>query len=140
MTSAFENLCGPSKPLRAEPPSAQEFAGLRDMGLAKLADSRSKSLALESQFDLAYNAAHALCLAALRWHGYRSSNRYIVFQLLPETLGLGPEVWRVLAKCHDVRNLGEYEGLLEVSERLVKDLIGACDKVAEKVKALNPPA
>ena len=27
------------------------------------------------------------------------------------TLGLGPEVWRVLAKCHDMRNRSEYEGL-----------------------------
>lgn len=139
MISAFENLCGPGKPLRAEPPDAKEFAGLRDMGLAKLADARRDALALESQFDLAYNAAHALCLAALRWHGYRSSNRYIVFQLLPHTLELGPEVWRVLAKCHEVRNLGEYEGMLDVTERLVKDLIGACEKVAKKVTALDPP-
>lgn len=139
MTSAFENLCGPGKPLRAEPPDAREFAGLRDIGLAKLADARRDALALESQFDLAYNAAHALCLAALRWHGYRSSNRYIVFQLLPHTLELGPEVWRVLAKCHEVRNLGEYEGMLDVTERLVKDLIVACGKVAAKVTALDPP-
>jgi hypothetical protein len=43
---------------------------------------------MESRFDLAYNAAHALCLAALRWHGYRPTNRYIVFQGLPHTLGL----------------------------------------------------
>jgi hypothetical protein len=139
MTSAFDNLCGPGKPLRAEPPDAREFGGLRKMGLAKLADARRKGLALESQFDLAYNAAHALCLAALRWHGYRSSNRYIVFQLLPNTLELGPEVWRVLAKCHEVRNLGEYEGMLDVTERLVKDLIDACAKVAEKVMAMEPP-
>jgi hypothetical protein len=140
MTSAFDNLCGPGKPLRLEPPSAKEFDGLHAMGLAKLADAQRKGLALASQFDLAYNAAHALCLAALRWHGYRSTNRYIVFQLLPQTLGLGPEVWRVLAKCHDVRNLGEYEGMLDVTERLVKDLIAACGKVAEKVKDLGPPA
>lgn len=139
MTSAFENLCGPGKPLRPEPLDAREFAGLRNMGVAKLADARRKGLALESQFDLAYNAAHALCLAALRWHGYRSGNRYIVFQLLPHTLELGPEVWRVLAKCHEVRNLGEYEGMLDVTERLVKDLIDACAKVAEKVAALPAP-
>jgi hypothetical protein len=139
MTSAFENLCGPGKPLRAEPPDPKEFAGLRDMGLAKLADARRSALAVESQFDLAYNAAHALCLAALRWHGYRSSNRYIVFQLLPQTLALGPEVWRVLAKSHEVRNLGEYEGMLDLTERLVKDLIVACEKVAAKVTALDPP-
>jgi hypothetical protein len=121
MTSPFENLTGPGKPLRAEPPDSKEFAGLQRMGMARLQDAQKASLALESQFDLAYNAAHALCLAALRWHGYRSGNRFIVFQLLPHTLGLGPEVWRVLSKCHDARNLGEYEGMLEVDSRLVTD-------------------
>jgi hypothetical protein len=136
MTSALENLTGPGKPLRAEPPDSKEFAGLQRMGLARLQDAQKTGLALESQFDLAYNAAHALCLAALRWHGYRSGNRFIVFQLLPHTLGLGPEVWRVLSKCHDARNLGEYEGMLEVDTRLVTDLIMACQQVADKLGAL----
>jgi len=76
----------------------------------------------------------------LRWHGYRSGNRFIVFQLLPHTLGLGPEVWRVLSKCHDARNLGEYEGMLEVDTRLVADLITACQQVANKLGALPPLA
>jgi hypothetical protein len=138
MTSPFENLAGPGKPLRAEQPDANEFAGLQRMGLARLQDAQKPDLALESQFDLAYNAAHALCLAALRWHGYRSGNRFIVFQLLPHTLGLGPEVWRVLSKCHDARNLGEYEGMLEVDTRLVTDLITACKQVADKLGALPP--
>jgi hypothetical protein len=88
---------------------------------------------------LAYNAAHALCLAALRWNGYRSTNRYLVFQLLPHTLGLRPEVWRVLSKCHDIRNLGEYEGDLNVDDRIVTDLITACRAVVAKVDALEPP-
>lgn len=138
MTSPFENLAGPGKALRAEPPDSNEFAGLQRMGLARLQDAQKSGLALESQFDLAYNAAHALCLAALRWHGYRSGNRYIVFQLLPHTLGLGPEVWRVLSKCHDARNLGEDEGMLEVDSRLVADLITACKQVAHKLDALPP--
>ena len=138
MTSAFENLAGPGKPLRAEPPDSKEFAGLQRMGMAGLQDAQKTGLALESQFDLAYNAAHALCLAALRWHGYRSGNRFIVFQALPHTLGLGPEVWRVLSKCHDARNLGEYEGILEVDTRLVADLITACQLVANKLSALPP--
>ena len=56
--------------------------------------------------------------------------------MLPHTLGLGPEVWRVLAKCHDVRNLGEYEGDFNVDERLVADLIAACRKVAERLESL----
>jgi hypothetical protein len=59
-------------------------------------------------------------------------------QVLPDTLGLGPEVWRILSKCHDMRNRNEYEGALDVDERLVLDLIGACRKVAAKVRSLPP--
>ncbi len=73
------------------------------------------------------------------WHGFRSNNRYVVFQALPHTLGLGPEVWRVLAMCHNTRNQGEYEGDLNVDERVVEDLIDACRKVAELVNALELP-
>lgn len=51
---------------------------------------------------------------------------------------MGPEVWRVLSKCHDMRNRTEYEGALDVDERLVADLLGACRKVAAKIKALPP--
>jgi len=69
MPSAFKNLCGPGKPLKSEPPDAKEFAGLLRSGTARLMDARRQGLALESRFDLGYNAAHALCLAALRWHG-----------------------------------------------------------------------
>ncbi|GAB3470672.1 hypothetical protein [Polaromonas eurypsychrophila] len=127
----LDNLCGPGKPLKAEPPDTHEISGLQRTGMARLADSRNATLALESQFDLAYNAAHALCLAALRRKGYRPANRYIVFQVLPHTLGLGPEVWRVLDKCHNTRNLGEYEGLLDVNERLVTGLIAATQAVAD---------
>ena len=140
MTSAFENLSGPNKPLRTEPPDKREFEGLVRSGHARLRDALNESLSIESRFDLAYNAAHAFCLAALRWHGYRSSNRYVVFQLLLHTLDLGPAVWRVLDKCHNIRNLGEYEGDLNVDERIVKDLLAACQAVADRVDALSPLA
>lgn len=96
MASPLENLSGPGKSLQKEPPDAKEFAGLKRSGLARLSDAANTANSLEGRFDLAYNAAHALCLAALRSHGYRPANRYIVFQVLPHTLGLGPEVWRVL--------------------------------------------
>ena len=52
------------------------------------------------------------------------------------TLGLGPEVWRVLAKAHDIRNLGEYEGDLDISERIVTDIISASKVVAETIGKL----
>lgn len=139
MTSPLENLCGPDRPLRKEAPDRKEFEGLKRSGLARLRDAARKENALESRFDLGYNAAHSLCLAALRRHGYRPANRYIVFQVLPHTLGLGPEVWRVLAKCHEVRNLGEYEGDLNVDERLVADLIEACKAVVAALDKSPPP-
>ena len=134
MSQPLDNLSGPGKQLKTEAPDATEIAGLLRTGIARLQDARNTSLALESRFDLAYNAAHALCLAALRRKGYRASNRYIVFQVLPHTLGLGPEVWRVLDKCHNTRNLGEYEGLLDVDARLVTDLITATQAVADAMQ------
>jgi hypothetical protein len=46
----------------------------------------------------------------------------------------------VLSKCHELRNLGEYEGDLNIDERIVTDLIAACRVVAVKVQALALPA
>ena len=124
--------------MRKEAPDANEFAGLQQSGRRRLSDAENQANSLESRFDLAYNAAHALCLAALRRSGYRATNRYIVFQVLPHTLGVGPEVWRVLARCHDLRNRGEYEGDLHVDERLLTDLINACKIVAAALHQLPP--
>jgi hypothetical protein len=53
-------------------------------------------------------------------------------------LQLGPEVWRVLAKAHAVRNVSEYQGTLEVTERLVADVITAARRVAETIGRLPP--
>jgi hypothetical protein len=123
--------------LKEEPGDQNEFDGLVHSGRSRLNDARLDVLSIESQFDLAYNAAHALALAALRWKGYRSDNRYIVFQCLPHTLGVGPEVWRVLSHCHNLRNRGEYEGFLEINERLVTDLIQAAEVVLGEVDKLG---
>jgi hypothetical protein len=136
--SPLENLSGPGQPLRKEAPDAKEFTNLKQSGLTKLADAERQTNALESRFDLAYNAAHALCLAALRDAGYRPANRYIVFQVLPHTLGVGAEVWRVLDRCHELRNRREYEGDLYVDERLQADLIEPCKTVATLVQKLSP--
>ena len=137
MTSQqFENLVDIGQ-IKQEPGDQKEFNGLVHSGQSRLKDSRLDALSLESRFDLAYNAAHALSLAALRWHGYRSENRYIVFQCLQHTINAGPEVWRVLAHCHSLRNRGEYEGLLEVNERLVLDLLQAAEAVLDEVNKLG---
>ena len=45
----------------------------------------------------------------------------------------------MLAKGHDQRDLGEYEGHLDIDERFVTDLVAACALVAAKLQALPPP-
>ena len=124
--------------LKEEEPSQVEFDGLLRSGLLRLQDAQNKANSLEGRFDLAYNAAHALCLAALRWHGYRSENRYVVFQALPHTLGMDTAVWRALAKCHERRNVAEYEGHLEVDEQLLTDLMTCAKNVYNSVSKLGP--
>jgi len=76
MTSPLENMAGPGKALAKEPPDARELQGLVRSGLARLKDAANPANSIEGRFDLVYNAAHALSLAALRWHGYRPGNRY----------------------------------------------------------------
>jgi hypothetical protein len=126
--------------LKAEPPDRKEFDGLLDSGRKRLSDARRQALSPESRFDLAYGAAHALSLAALRRCGYRPNRlRFIVFQALPHTLGLGPEVWRVLDKCHRVRNAAEYEGYFDVDRQLLADLLAAAEAALAALEKLGPP-
>ncbi len=133
----LENLVKINK-LKHEPPDAKEFAGMLRAGDTKLTDAQIAGLSEDSQFSLAYGAAHAFSLAALRWHGYRSESRYLVFQCLQHTLGLSRAKWRVLDKCHNARNLAEYEGHLEVDPQLLRELISITQEIQALVKALAP--
>ncbi len=121
--------------LKTEVPTDQEIAGLISSGLARLRDAGNETLSIESRFDLAYNAAHALSLAALRRAGYRSGNRYIVFQSLKHTLDLPNEQWRVLDQAHRKRNLAEYEGNLDIDDALLEALLRTAHIVADRLRA-----
>lgn len=116
--------------LKAEPRNEAEVQRMLAMARTRLRDSQLTSLSLEGRFTSAYNAAHAAALAALRWHGYRSENRYTVYQCLTHTLGWPAPRWRVLDATHRKRNLAEYEGFLEVEESTVAEL---CALVAELI-------
>jgi len=137
MSSAeLDNLVKAGK-LKREPPALRELEGLRKSGEARLADAQRADLAFESRFDLAYNAAHALALFALRRMGYRSESRYLVFQALPHTAGLPAATWRVLAKAHERRNEIEYGGAAEQDERLLAGLIEAARGLREVVAKID---
>ena len=122
--------------LKAEPRNAQEVTRMLAMAQTRLSDAKLNKLSLEGRFTSAYNAAHASALAALRWHGYRSENRYTVFQCLTHTLGWPANRWRVLDTAHQKRNLAEYEGYLEVEESTVAEMCALVQGLIADVQAL----
>jgi len=136
MPSQLDNLASIGK-LKQEPPEQTEIDGLMRSGSVRIKDAENASLNLESRFDLAYNAAHAFSLAALRFKGYRSDNRYLVFQTLVHTVGLPNAEWRVLDEAHKKRNLTEYEGACDVDRAIVDAVIRVARDVEKRVRALG---
>lgn len=136
MRSALDNLVRIGK-LKEEPADAREIAGLVASADERLTDAGNSSLSLSSRFDLAYNATHALALAALRARGYRSEQRYLVFQLLPQTLDLANDQWRVLDTAHRRRNAIEYEGIVEVDETLVEAMLRVATEMRRRLESLT---
>jgi hypothetical protein len=124
--------------VKSEPCAQSELDGLLRAGRISMADARNDTLAPQSRFALAYNAAHAFALAALRWHGYRSHNRYIVFQAVPHTLGVDAQITRLLSKAHQLRNLAEYEGHFDVDNEFLTDLMIAAERLQTAVVKLGP--
>lgn len=125
--------------LKAEPRNETEAKRMLAMARTRLADAHVASLSPEGRFTSAYNAAHAAALAALRWHGYRSENRYTVFQCLTHTLNWPTHRWRVLDTAHQKRNLAEYEGFIEVEESTIQELCTlVADLIADATKLIEP--
>lgn len=102
-----------------------------------LQDSQVGVLSDESRFLLAYEAAHSISLAAKPWHGYRSENRYLVFQCLQQTVGLDKTKCRVLDLCHQQRNPAVYQGHVEISTQLLQELIEVTTALISSVAALG---
>lgn len=133
MIEQLENLVRTGD-LKAEPPDANESAGLLRSAIDRLKDAHNPALSFASRFDLAYNAAHALALYALRQQGYRSDKRYLVFQCLAHTIQTTKTQVRIFALCHERRNLAEYEGYLDVDEPLLKELLQANNELLSKIQ------
>lgn len=128
------------KQLKAEPASRSEFTGMVQSARTRLVDSQNEDLDPDSQFDLAYGAAHRLALAALRHEGYRSENRITVFQTLVHAIGTDKAEIQIFLRAHNERNLAEYEGHMELDEQLLADLIRCAKKLETAVGKLDPPA
>jgi hypothetical protein len=127
------------KRLKLEPGSRVEFDGMVRSARTHLADAQNESIDTDSQFDLAYGAAHRLALAALRQRGYRSEDRITVFQTLVHTVNSDSADIQIFLKAHNERNLAEYEGRTEINAQLLADLIRCTKKLEADVAKLNPP-
>ncbi len=119
--------------LKVEDATTREISGLIHSGTARLADAKKENLSPESRFGLVYNSAHALSLAALRMAGYRSGNRYLVFQYLQHTLNFPSDQWRVLDQAHRKRNIIEYEGVTDIDKSLLEAIIRVTEEIEERV-------
>ena len=126
--------------LKAEAASRREFDGMLASARRGLVDAQNESIETDSQFDLAYGAAHRFALAALRQQGYRSENRITVFQTLVHTLGTDHADIQVFLTAHNERNLAEYEGRVDIDAKLLADLIRCTKKLETAVGKLTPPA
>ena len=114
--------------------------GMVESARKKLIDAENENLDPDSQFDLAYGAAHRLTLAALRHAGYRSENRITMFQTLVHTVGTLAADIQIFLRAHNERNLMEYQGRMDIDEQLLADLIRCTKTLQSKVEALKPPA
>jgi hypothetical protein len=124
--------------LNQEPADQTQIDGLIGLANERLSDIEAPGISRAGKFSAAYATAHSLALAALRWHGYRSDNRYLVFQCLQHTVGLENAKWRVLDKCHKLRNSIEYEGVSNIEDNLLSELIGIAKELLPLVEKLGP--
>ncbi len=126
------------KILKTEPPDQDEFDSMIKSAKRCLDDTEVDGLSDEGKFSSAYTAAHLLSLAAMRWHGYRSDKRYLVFQCLAHTVDFDEAKCRMLNKCHNLRNVAEYEGHLEITPQLLDELISITKELLESVEGMDP--
>lgn len=148
MSSSTQNLANlvRAELLASEPTSAEEIGRLLKGADDQLRDSRGASLSAPSRFILAYGAAHALALSALRAEGYRPSaakgHRKVVFQALELTAGAPPELWIALDRYHGRRNAAEYEAAPPATDAEAKDLVELATKlqklVLDRIKRSHP--
>lgn len=122
--------------LKVQPADRAEFQRMLTQAKTRFKDAQLPHVSIDGRFASIYGAAHAAALAALRWHGYRSENRFMVFQCLTHTLGWSAHRWRVLDSAHQKRNLAEYEGFVEIEESMVSELIQLVDDLINDVEQL----
>jgi hypothetical protein len=126
MPSALDSLVR-SGHLKVEPTSKNEVAGFLANANQALVDAQIRELSSANRFKLAYDAAHALSLLAMRLRGFRPGagpgHRAIVFQSLVHTVGAPAALADSLNRYHTKRNRSEYDGLVKATDAEARDML-----------------
>ena len=107
-----------------------------------LVDAKNTTVSSVGRFKHAYDAAHALAIAAIKISGFRPTNdlghRQLVFSALEHAV---PAVGRdlpIFNDAHKARNRSEYEGApISVTESRLEELIKAADGLLEEVRFMH---
>jgi len=114
--------------LKREAPSKTELRRFIAHAERALKDAAVPGFSASGRFDLAYTAAHALALAALRASGYRPGegrgHRAIVFLSLVHTIDAPDTLASTLNRYHTRRNRSEYVAYEDATEAEATDLLG----------------
>jgi hypothetical protein len=123
--------------LTAHRPSADETARLLALVERDLASCLTPGLDSDWRFSIAYNACLQCAVAALAAEGYRAgreAHHYRVLQSLTFTLGLEPEVVRILDSFRKKRNLCDYELTGLISEKELAEVVGMAQSLRDRLK------
>ncbi len=125
--------------LKVQPTSISELAGFLANAEQALADAQIPALSSANRFKLAYDAAHALALAAMRAHDFRPGagpgHRAIVFQSLVHTIQAPATLASSLNRYHTKRNRSEYDGLVSATDLEAEDMVALTNNLKALVVA-----
>lgn len=125
------------KQLHREPAAAEEVQGLLASASDFLRDASRPENSEATRFNVAYEAAHALGLAALRARDLRPAqgpgHRAIVFAVLDATSRAPDGVCVPLMKAHEKRNKLTYDGLTTFSRVELAELVACVGQLMEIV-------
>lgn len=117
--------------------NAEEIANLLSVVDRDLHDTRAHGLSVDWKFNIAYNAALQLAVAALAAAGYRVArggpHHHRVIQSLAHTVGAGEDTVRLLDRFRKKRNIAEYDSAGTISEREAAEVFDLAHSLRRQV-------
>jgi len=116
----------------------EEIAALLALSDRDLRDAKKGRLSTDWQFNIAYNAALQVALAALAASGYRPArggpHHHYAIQSLAFTLSVDSNTIRLLDRFRKKRNAAEYDQVGAVSGQEVKEMLELATELRQQIR------